>query len=318
MPANRILGRSRYPKNLHNHSTFSDGALSPDKLILELKKRGRKHVAITDHDNFGSLVEVSQKRGRNVAQERKYGGKTLRELAKFPTMGIRVRRLKISNGAEFNCNHNGMKIEILAYHFNPKSRQMLALQDTTMGTAQARANSRLNFFKKLGFKIDLKELNPFNYSALDKELLGPKNALLLSHTLQRLGAPRDQVERNPTGTLRSLLFSKEDSEYFAATHEPYAESMHVIDSVRKNGGIAVLAHPLQYFRGLPIEEQEARVTKLVSELKKQGLKGMEVEYVIKPGYYSMDEIKMLRRVARKLKLKVFGGTDYHLSPRDLL
>jgi hypothetical protein len=318
MPANRILGRTRYPKNMHNHSTFSDGKVSPPELLLAFKQKGRKHVAITDHDNYLHLVEVESKRGKRVAKERTYAGKTLRELARAPTAGTRVRRLKITNGAEFNCDHKGMKIEILAYHFNPKSRQMLALQDHTMGTAQARANSRLNFFKKLGFKIGLTNLNPFDYALLDKELLQPKNASLLAHTLQRLGAPKDQVERNPTGTLRSLLFSKSDSEYFAATYEPYAGSTQVIDSVRKNGGIAVLAHPLQYFRGRPIEEQEKRVTTLASELKKQGLKGIEVEYVIKPGYYSMNEIKMLRRVARKLKLKIFGGTDYHLPSRDTL
>ena len=44
---------SRYYKaNLHTHSTFSDGSLSPEELKAEYKKRGYSILAITDHEHL--------------------------------------------------------------------------------------------------------------------------------------------------------------------------------------------------------------------------------------------------------------------------
>lgn len=44
---------SRYYKaNLHTHSTFSDGKLTPEELKAEYKKRGYSILAITDHEHL--------------------------------------------------------------------------------------------------------------------------------------------------------------------------------------------------------------------------------------------------------------------------
>ena len=44
---------SRYYKaNLHTHSTFSDGSLTPEELKCEYKKRGYSILAITDHEHL--------------------------------------------------------------------------------------------------------------------------------------------------------------------------------------------------------------------------------------------------------------------------
>lgn len=43
---------SFYKANLHTHSTFSDGKLTPEELKAEYKKRGYSILAITDHEHI--------------------------------------------------------------------------------------------------------------------------------------------------------------------------------------------------------------------------------------------------------------------------
>jgi 3',5'-nucleoside bisphosphate phosphatase len=293
----RVVVRGRRGTNTHIHSTFSDGKLSPSQLVDALKKIGRKKAVITDHDNFRAYTT-------------RHKGKNLLEIA-------RAKKLRMTTGAEFNCRHNGISIEILGYHFNPRHPTMLKLQDKTMDTAKQRAQNRIDYLKTLGFKIQLKEVNPFDFTDLDKELTAPKNAKLMSQKLRELNAQEERIKANPAGTLRSLLFAKSGSKY-PIKKERFVHANQVINSIRTNGGIAVLAHPLQYFRGLPLPEQESKVTQLLASLKVQGLRGVEVEYVLREGTYSKIEIQMLRRIARKLKLKIFAGTDFHLPARDEL
>ena len=39
--------------DLHMHTTFSDGGLTPEKLVLAAKQAGLHYMAITDHDTVG-------------------------------------------------------------------------------------------------------------------------------------------------------------------------------------------------------------------------------------------------------------------------
>lgn len=45
-------GRTFYRGNIHCHSTFSDGALSPDELKELYKREGYSFLSITDHDTY--------------------------------------------------------------------------------------------------------------------------------------------------------------------------------------------------------------------------------------------------------------------------
>ncbi len=44
--------------DLHNHSTASDGELSPSEVIAQAAKKGLKAVALTDHDTLAGLDEA--------------------------------------------------------------------------------------------------------------------------------------------------------------------------------------------------------------------------------------------------------------------
>lgn len=44
--------------DLHIHSTYSDGTYTPDEIVKQAKEQGLELMAITDHNNFGSLEDL--------------------------------------------------------------------------------------------------------------------------------------------------------------------------------------------------------------------------------------------------------------------
>lgn len=79
--------------------------------------------------------------------------------------------------------------------------------------------------------------------------------------------------------------------------------LQAVELILKADGIPVLAHPLLYHM-----TDEALET-LVKKLKNHGLIGLEAIYST---YQGLDESNM-RRLARKLDLKISGGSDFHGS-----
>ena len=46
--------------DLHNHSYYSDGVLSPSEVVRLAKKEGCDVFALTDHDTTDGLIEAQQ------------------------------------------------------------------------------------------------------------------------------------------------------------------------------------------------------------------------------------------------------------------
>ena len=43
------------PSDLHMHTTFSDGRLTPEELVAAAKTAGLSYMAITDHDTVAAI-----------------------------------------------------------------------------------------------------------------------------------------------------------------------------------------------------------------------------------------------------------------------
>lgn len=78
--------------------------------------------------------------------------------------------------------------------------------------------------------------------------------------------------------------------------------------ILESGGIPVLAHPLLYHLSMP------ELEKLTGELKDCGLAAIEAVYSANHG---MEENQM-RRFARKMGLKISGGSDFHGKNKPLI
>ena len=83
---------------------------------------------------------------------------------------------------------------------------------------------------------------------------------------------------------------------------------HAIALIRNAGGIPILAHPLLYHL------TDTELEELVRYLKEAGLQGIEAIYSSNTG---LDESSM-RRLARKMGLKISGGSDFHGKNKPLL
>ena len=80
------------PSDLHTHTTFSDGKLTPEELISAARQAGLSYLAITDHDTVDGVAH-------------------LYENGFYPTKGVRV-----IPGIEFSAHHPTREIHVLGFN----------------------------------------------------------------------------------------------------------------------------------------------------------------------------------------------------------
>lgn len=85
------MNNNSFRADLHCHTAFSDGSLTPQELILLAKKIGLQGLAITDHDTVDSYDEA-------IPAAKEAG-------------------LWLGSGVEFSCYHKNKPVHILGYDF---------------------------------------------------------------------------------------------------------------------------------------------------------------------------------------------------------
>ncbi len=80
------------PSDLHMHTTYSDGKLTPEELVATAKEAGLSYMAITDHDTVEGISH-------------------LYENGLYPARGIHI-----IPGIEFSAHHPTREIHILGYN----------------------------------------------------------------------------------------------------------------------------------------------------------------------------------------------------------
>lgn len=85
--------------DLHIHSSFSDGCLSPEEIVKEAKEKDLKYISITDHDTISSQY-----------------------ITKMNIDGI-----NIIPGIEFSSEYNESEIHILGYYIDIENDNLKAV-----------------------------------------------------------------------------------------------------------------------------------------------------------------------------------------------
>ncbi len=117
-----------YPMlELHCHTTFSDGTLTPTKLVERAAAKGVKALAITDHDTISGWDEA-----RSAAQT--YG-------------------LEIVPGIELSTTYNERSMHILGFYPDPQKIEA-PLNERIQGRHR-RAQKMVDKLTELGFPIEL-------------------------------------------------------------------------------------------------------------------------------------------------------------------
>jgi predicted metal-dependent phosphoesterase TrpH len=93
------VSSARPSADLHTHTNFSDGVLSPEGLVRKAKSVGLEAIAISDHDNVGALEEAAEV-GRSIGVE-------------------------VIPGLELSATLGEKDVHILAYFFDPSHTRLL-------------------------------------------------------------------------------------------------------------------------------------------------------------------------------------------------
>lgn len=114
--------------DLHSHSTFSDGELTPTELLLAAKESGISHLALTDHDTVDGLDEAHQ-----AAQE---------------------QQLTLISGVELSATWRGQLLHILGLGIDPSDTTLSAGIASNKQRRQTRAIDMINDFRNHGIELE--------------------------------------------------------------------------------------------------------------------------------------------------------------------
>lgn len=227
--------------DLHLHTYYSDGTLSPEDLVLQAKNLGIDTIAITDHDGMQGLEE-GMKAGK------KYG-------------------VQVIPGIELSTeDDSGAYIHILGYGIDSKNKQLATEVDMIRQKRVERNKKLLNALNKIGCNITEEDLQLRS----GQDYVGkPIFAMALVNKGYITNPKEAFVEGN---------FMR--SEQVRKIHREKISTKRAIELIKGAGGISVIAHPMKIAFINKVRECEifARIDDLLVKLKNLGLDGMECYY----------------------------------------
>ena len=205
----------RYPIDLHAHSVYSDGLLSPDELCAQADKRGIDLLALCDHDvvdGLAPMAEAVARRNRLRPQES--------PMRLLPA-------IELSSGA-------GGRTHVLGYGVNPESNLLRASLTAAREDRRERAQRILSKLQEAGVR-----LSPQALAELDAPAVGRAH---IARALIKSGVV------NTVAQAFQRYLAEGKSCYVARKVLPATEAVSLLNSA---GAVPVLAHPLR----LGLDEQ---------------------------------------------------------------
>ena len=243
----------------HAHSTASDGTTPPGALMHEAASAGVTTLGLTDHDTVA---------GWNAAA------------AEIATTGVALIR-----GMEVSAAYRGISLHMLAYLFDPGSRELTRHMEKVR-------SSRVDRARKIVRRLAAD--TPITWEIVKEQT--PEGATIgrphIADALVVVGAISHR-----SGAFDYYLNAR--GPYYVPYYAP--EAAEAIGWIRAAGGQAVLAHPMAAARGrvIPLEAYD--------ELAAAGLFGLEIDHRDNPP----EAIPQLEAIAKRLNLARFGSSDYH-------
>ena len=193
--------------DLHTHTSFSDGMLTPSELVQLAYKKGLSAIAVTDHDCVFGVKEAVN------AGER---------------LGI-----TIIQGVELSTVHNGMTIHIVGLFINPDNAPLV----NTITTAQNEVMKRnILIFDKLA----LMGFNDLSIADLQSTFhISTPVRWHISKYLEIKGYATSATEA------RAKYLGKGKEAYVESTHKELSV-YEAISLIHGSGGFAFLSHPKRY------------------------------------------------------------------------
>ncbi|MBO4400920.1 MAG: PHP domain-containing protein [Selenomonadaceae bacterium] len=192
------------PSDLHTHTNFSDGTLSPEELLAEAKNIGLVYLSITDHDTVD-------------------GVKYLYENGLYPGKGI-----KIIPGVEFSAINSERDVHIVGYNIDIYNG---ALSDMINEISEARWTR---------FSEIVRNLQDRKYNIREADVLQIAGS---SRSIGRFHIARALVRKGAFKTVREAFEKMLGAGKPAYAPRYFPETEKIIEVIHQAGGQAILAHP---------------------------------------------------------------------------
>lgn len=227
--------------DLHLHTYYSDGTMSPEELVVLARNNKVETIAITDHDGMGGLAEGME------------AGKRL---------GVHV-----IPGIELSTeDEEGVYMHILGYYFDWDNEALKNEVEAIRRKRVERNEKLLAALREIGCKLTKEDLQLRE----GQDYVGkPTFALALM---------RKGYVSSPKEAFKEGRFMKSD--VVRSVHREKISAKKAIELIRGAGGIPVLAHPMKISHLTRREGEDffERLDKQLSKLKSWGLSGMECYY----------------------------------------
>ncbi|MFH1969759.1 MAG: PHP domain-containing protein [Verrucomicrobiota bacterium] len=189
--------------DLHTHSTFSDGSLTPEQLVREAERAQLSALALTDHDSISGLERF------------------MAACSKSKLRGVSGVEISV------DCNPSDATMHILGYFIDPANAELNEHVNRLRDGRQHRNKEILKRLNAMGLILSMNEISSF---------AGENNVGRL-HFAQALMA-RGYVRTTQEAFDKYLAKGK--SGY---ANRLRFKPLGGVEMIRQAGGIAVLAHP---------------------------------------------------------------------------
>ncbi len=192
--------------DLHIHTTYSDGAFSPEAIVDTAIDCGLNVIALTDHDNILSYDIATKYAHAND------------------------KKLEIIQGVEINTIYKGYEVHILGYFMdvnNSEFQNMLKFQQNAR-VHQAREMASL-LKKKAGIRIKFEDI---------KKLVAPQGSIGRPHIARAI------TNAGGTGSVMEAYSKYINDESPVYVKRKTVSPHDACEIIYDAGGIPVFAHPI--------------------------------------------------------------------------
>jgi predicted metal-dependent phosphoesterase TrpH len=189
--------------DLHLHSIYSDGVLTPGELVAAAHLQGLAGIALTDHDTVDGLAEAVQ--------------------------AAQAQNLQFIPGIELTTDFGRVEAHILGYRLDFREPRLLQKLDRILAARKERVREMLKRLRRHRVFIEWEEV-----SALSKSRFIGRSQLFKAMEL------RGYVDLLRRKAAFEYYLGKDGVAY--VPHREIA-TKEAIDLVNATGGIPVLAHP---------------------------------------------------------------------------
>lgn len=227
--------------DLHLHTYYSDGTLSPSELVNWAHEHGLTTIAITDHDGIDGIEEA--------------------------TLAAAEFGIKVIPGIEISAQtdeHIGL--HILGYDIDPYNQKLRDACENMRKKRKIRNELLMKALNRMGYKLEWKDLDLRS----GQDYLGKPQFAIVLVNKKYFKTPKEVF--GPKGA-----FASKDIRKIRKEKVSDAEAINIIQVA---GGMAVLAHPAKISHigepGTP--EFYSKMDSMLADLKLLGLGGLECVY----------------------------------------